>query len=123
MDEKKITYTNAGHNPPIILKKNGNVEKLTTGGIVLGYLANETYHQETTSFHEGDIIVLYTDGITEDMNDDSEEFGEERLLNAITKYQSNSSYEIRQKIMEELNSFTGYGEHDDDATLVIIKHT
>ena len=57
------------------------------------------------------------------MNDDSEEFGEERLLSAIRKFQSNNSYEIRKKIMEELKSFTGYNEPDDDATLVIIKHT
>ena len=123
LDERKITYTNAGHNPPIILKKNGFIEKLTTGGIVLGYLANETYRQEDVSFNEGDLIVLYTDGITEAMNDDSEEFGEERLLSAIRKFQSNNSYEIRKKIMEELKSFTGYNEPDDDATLVIIKHT
>ena len=123
LEEKKITYTNAGHNPPIILKKNGEIEKLTIGGIVLGYLANETYRQEEVSFNEGDLIVLYTDGITEAMNDNSEEFGEERLLNAIKKYQSNNSYEIRIKILDDLKTFTGYNEPDDDATLVIIKYT
>ena len=89
----------------------------------MGYLANETYRQEAVAFNEGDLIVLYTDGITEAMNDDSEEFSEERLLNAVKKYQSNSSYDIRIKIMEELKNFTGYNEPDDDATLVIIKYS
>lgn len=123
LEEGIITYTNAGHNPPILLKKNGTIEKLSTGGLVLGYLANETYHQQEYPFNEGDMIVLYTDGITESMNSNSEEFGEERLLKSINKYKSKSSYDIRIKIMEELKSFTGYNEPDDDATLVIIKHT
>jgi sigma-B regulation protein RsbU (phosphoserine phosphatase) len=123
LDEDIITFTNAGHNPPIILRNNGTIEKLSTGGLVLGYLANETYKQEDVSFNEGDVIVLYTDGITEAMNEDSEEFGEKRLMNAIRKYQSKNSFEIRKKIMEELISFSGFKEPDDDATLVIIKHT
>jgi serine phosphatase RsbU (regulator of sigma subunit) len=122
LEENKITYTNAGHNPPIVIHQNGESENLHTGGIVLGYLANETYRQEEVIFNEGDLIVLYTDGITEAMNDNSEEFGEERLLTAIKNNQSKSSYEIRKSILQELKLFTGYNEPDDDATLVIIKH-
>ena len=119
--ENIITYTNAGHNPPILLRKNGEFEKLKTGGIVLGYLANETYRQEKVVFREGDLLVLYTDGITEAMNSNSEEFGEERLLNSLKHNSAKNSYEIRKSILHELKLFTGYSEPDDDATLVIIK--
>ena len=122
LKENIITSTNAGHNPPIILHKNGEVETLNTGGIVLGYLANETYRQEEMNFNEGDLIVFYTDGITEAMNDNSEEFGEDRLLNTIKKNQSKSSYEIRKTILQELKLFTGYSEPDDDATLVVVRY-
>jgi sigma-B regulation protein RsbU (phosphoserine phosphatase) len=123
LEKEIITYTNAGHNPPLLISKDGNIEKLQTGGIVLGYLANETYSQENITYKEGDLLVLYTDGITEAMNKDMEEFGEKRLLNAIKKYQHCNSYELKNKIMHELKKFTGANEQDDDVTLVIIKRT
>jgi len=121
LEENSITYTNAGHNPPIILTKNGEFKELGTGGLVLGYLPNETYRQEEVAFSHGDLIVLYTDGITEAMNNDSEEFGEQRLLETIKKNQFKNSYDIKKSILYELQLFTGYSEPDDDATLVVIK--
>jgi len=121
LEENKITFTNAGHNPPILVRKNGSVEELFGGGIVLGYLADETYIQEEISFNRGDVFVLYTDGITETMNRKSEEFGEQRLLKVIKDNASNNSHEIKEKIMRELKNFSGFKDPDDDATLIVIK--
>lgn len=122
IEENSITYTNAGHNPPIIISKNGECKKLGTGGLVLGYLPNETYRQEEVDLSHGDLIILYTDGITEAMNIDSEEFGEQRLLKTIKKNQHKNSYDIKKSILYDLQLFTGYSEPDDDATLVVIKY-
>lgn len=122
LEKHNITFTNAGHNPPILLHKDGTTEDLFGGGIVLGYLANETYTQQVTSFSKGDLMVLYTDGITETMNEDSQEFGVDRLLNVIKQNFSKNSYEIKRTILEELKKFTGQNEPDDDATLIVIKH-
>ena len=88
---------------------------------MLGYLANETYNQETKDFNEGDLLVLYTDGITEAMNIDMEEFGEQKLLETIKNNQMKNSYDLKIAIMEDLKRFTGSNEPDDDVTLVIIK--
>lgn len=118
-----ITYTNAGHNSPLIVRKDGSVKKLYGGGIVLGYLANETYIQEEIPFRPGDLLVLYTDGITEAMNKKSQEFGEDRLLNVIKENFSSNSYNIREKIIDAVRIFTGEKEAEDDATLIIIKYS
>ena len=89
----------------MIYIKNGEIENLSIGGIVLGYLSNETYREEEIHFGEGDLAVFYTDGITEAMNENSEEFGEKRLLNAIKNNKSKNSYEIRKNILNELKKY------------------
>jgi len=121
-NENKITYTNAGHNSPLLVRKDGTAIKLYGGGIVLGYLTTETYIQEEVPFSPGDLVVLYTDGITEAMNSDSEEFGEDRLLDVIQKNSSESSYRIREKIIEAVKRFSRHKDPEDDATLIIIKY-
>jgi sigma-B regulation protein RsbU (phosphoserine phosphatase) len=117
-----ITYTNAGHNPPYLIKSDGTLIKLMGGGIVLGYLSNETYIQKSIPFRKGDTLVCYTDGITEALNIEGEEYGEERLLDILKKNLHLNSYELKKIIIKDVNSFTKNIELSDDITIVIVKY-
>jgi len=119
-----ITYTNAGHNPPMIFRTDGSIDTLTIGGIVLGYLQNEVYKQTTLPFKNGDLLLCYTDGITEALNSDGEEFGEQRLQQVVQKNIHLSSYDLRNAILQEVNQFTEReDELSDDRTLLIVKYS
>jgi serine phosphatase RsbU (regulator of sigma subunit) len=121
--ENKMIYTNAGHNPPILLHADGSTEKLMGGGIIIGYLPNQIYTQITKSFQKGDILFCYTDGLTEAINLDGIEFGEERLLQILKKNGHLNSYQLKNLILEEVHNFTRMQEFNDDLTIVIVKYS
>ncbi len=122
MDRDKIIYTNAGHNPPILMKKNGDVRYLDTGGIVLGFMDAQDYKQEEIEFESGDILVAFTDGVTETMDINENEFGEDRIIEILKKHQHKSVYEIKEIIYNSLKSFSNYKLNADDLTIIIAKH-
>ena len=122
-DNAKFRFVNAGHNPPIWLK-NGkdDPEELEEGGLILGAMSTMTpYEEQTIQLSTDDLLVFYTDGVTEAMNEDeTEEFGEDRLINCIRENREKSSKEIEQAIIESVKQFS----HDiqyDDITLIILK--
>ncbi len=119
--KKRVIFTNAGHNPPLLLRKNGEIVYLKDGGIVLGFQPDIQFKQQELEFNHGDIILLYTDGITEAMNDREEEFGEARLIEVLKKNRELSVYELRQKIIQAVQTFSSKREHEDDITLVLCK--
>jgi len=119
--KNQITFTNAGHNPPYLFRTNGHIEELRSGGIVLGYLANQIYTQETVSFNKGDILLTYTDGITEALNMESEEFGEARLKQVVKENLNLSCLQLKNKILEEVDNYTKSELISDDRTMVIVK--
>jgi sigma-B regulation protein RsbU (phosphoserine phosphatase) len=83
MDKNELTYVNAGHNPPLWIKRDGGVERLTRTGVALGAAEDLKYEQRTIPLQANDSILLYTDGLTESFNLDDEFYGEERLIKAI----------------------------------------
>ncbi len=121
-----FTSTNAGHNPPILMRTNGEIERLETGDLVLGFLPDQTYSQNTTSLQVGDVLVLYTDGITEARAPEHETieeklFGEERLIEVIKTNASFSAREIQAAILKTVSAHTKDTPQGDDITLVVIK--
>jgi sigma-B regulation protein RsbU (phosphoserine phosphatase) len=120
--ENKIIYTNAGHNPPILLHTDGSAEKLMGGGIIVGYLPNQIYTQITKPFQKGDTLFCYTDGLTEAINLDGIEFGEERLMQILKQNGHLNSYQLKNLILEEVHNFTQMKEFNDDLTIVIVKY-
>jgi phosphoserine phosphatase RsbU/P len=123
LKHQSIVYTNAGHNPPYLIRTDGSIVELTGGGIMIGFLRDQLYSQHEVAFNEGDLFVAYTDGITEAMNSKEEEFGEERLKRILIANRKLNSYELKNKILTEISNFTGQKHQSDDMTLVIIKHT
>jgi hypothetical protein len=120
-----LCYVNAGHLPPLLLhrsKGNGvSVERLEMGGPVLGLLPGSSYEEGRVSVQEGDILALYSDGLTEANNLEGEEFGEERLLSALQTLDHGSANEICSGVLVNLKSYTGTQPQRDDLTLLIIR--
>ena len=118
-----VRYVNAGHNYPMLVRRDGAVERLETGGVLLGVLENMPYAEGATTLAAGDALVLFTDGVTEawSADDPDDEYGEERLLAALTAHHAESADAILDAVRTDVVEFTGGGALDDDLTLVVIR--
>jgi sigma-B regulation protein RsbU (phosphoserine phosphatase) len=114
-----LTYANAGHYPPVLVRKDGQVERLGTGGAVLGVFPDGAYEQGQTALGEGDRLVLYTDGITEVTNAAGEEFGEERLVDLVVTNRYCSAPALQARLAETVSQFSN-DRFVDDATLIVL---
>ena len=120
-EEKKMTYVNAGHNHPLLIR-DGEIRKLNKGGMILGVMETTIpYDSETINLQKDDVIVLFTDGISEAMNKESEEFSDERLEENSIKLSSLSAKEILDGIKNEVTDFTKGASQSDDITMVVLK--
>ena len=116
-----LRYTCAGHNPPLLVRADGTVEALTTPGIALGVLEEARLAEAETVLHPGDLLVCYTDGITEAIDEADEEFGVPRLTATAQSHRSESAEAIRDAILTALTAFIEPRLPFDDITLLVIK--
>jgi phosphoserine phosphatase RsbU/P len=116
--ERRLTYANAGHNPPLLIRRSGQVDQLAPSGTVLGVFEESTYDQGDFTFAAGDRLVLYTDGITEGRNLAGDEFGEDRLAETASRHRALPADEMLAGIMRDVEAFNG-GKYEDDATLIV----
>ena len=120
-----IRYVNAGHLPPLLMRRNGNgtcrISRLEEGGPVLGVIPTATYHQGEVAVHPGDLLVLYSDGIVEAANASEEEFGEERLRGIVQENCTRPSAEILEEILKQVRAYIREEEPQDDMTLVVAR--
>jgi sigma-B regulation protein RsbU (phosphoserine phosphatase) len=114
----QITFVNAGHNPPIVLRANGDVERLWDGGTVLGVFRGLEYEQGRFSARVGDCVVMYTDGLTEAFRED-EPFGEERVIEVIRRARGAPARVVATMLVTEADAFSGPGALPDDMTVVV----
>jgi phosphoserine phosphatase RsbU/P len=121
----RLSYVNAGHCPPILLRngaKHGAVERLDqAGGTVVGLLPECAYQQAEVSLARGDLLIIYTDGFSEAMNPDLAEWGEQRLTEAITACNGFSARDSITRIMQAADAFAAGAPQSDDMTLVILR--
>ncbi|HYL34739.1 MAG TPA: SpoIIE family protein phosphatase [Bryobacteraceae bacterium] len=117
-----LTYVNAGHNPPLLVHRTGQVEKLEGTGVILGILPGAKYEQRTCTLEPGDVVVLFSDGVTEACTPDTdEEFGEDRLAAALAELKDLPAQSIIESINQQVQEFTAGAPPADDITLVIAK--
>ena len=114
-----ITYANAGHNPPLIVRADGRVDQLATTGLVLGVSSDWTYTTGTAAFHPGDRLICYTDGMTEARSGADEEFGEDRLAQMAADSRDYPVEALADALMAAVTAWTS-GPAQDDATLIVV---
>lgn len=119
--EGNICYSNAGHNYPLFFSSDKKSRQLEKGGIVLGCLEDYPFAEERIKMEDGDLLLIYSDGITEAINENDEEFGESRLADIILSNRNDSSTELVDKIINSVYLYAGNLEQMDDMTLVIIR--
>jgi sigma-B regulation protein RsbU (phosphoserine phosphatase) len=120
--EMTLDYVNAGHNPPLLLQGEAStVRLLKARGIALGVIDEVDLQSVKVDLTPGDVLVLYTDGVTEAINDKEEEFGEERLLRIIAENRKRPAQEIMDEILGAITSFAGDTPQYDDITLMILR--
>ncbi len=115
----QLVFTNAGHNAPILGRRDGSWKRLGEGGPPLGLFPDWDYEAGEVQFAAGDRLVLFTDGLTEVSNAAAEEFGEERLITVLVENRHLSAGELQERILAEVAKFSG-GRFEDDATLVVV---
>jgi sigma-B regulation protein RsbU (phosphoserine phosphatase) len=118
---RTLIYVNAGHNPPILRRSAGTLERLNDGGIPLGILLDAAYQSGTVTLESGDWLVIFTDGVTEAENEAAEEYGEARLLNMLYANAALTPALMLQTMMLNLDQFVGDAPQHDDVTLVLLK--
>jgi sigma-B regulation protein RsbU (phosphoserine phosphatase) len=115
-----LTYSTAGQLPPLLLGLDGSVRRLDCGGTVVGLMDHMSYEQGSVPIHLGDILVAYSDGVTEPENDFGD-FGEDRLLEVVRRFQHEPLPVISREVMAALDDWIGAAEQPDDITLVLAR--
>jgi phosphoserine phosphatase RsbU/P len=116
-----LTYCNAGHNAPILVSAAGS-RRLTTGGTVLGLFEHAAFEEETVRLEPGDSIIAFSDGVTEALNPDGEEFGDARLLASIHAQRTASPQALIDGVLRDLHAFCADATQTDDVTIVTVRY-
>jgi sigma-B regulation protein RsbU (phosphoserine phosphatase) len=117
--QKTLTFANAGHNPPLLVKADGRVETLSSGGMVLGVMPDTTYDQREVPIASGDRLILYTDGISEAEAADGADYGEGRLSHTAVAHRALAPEPLLEALFKDVSDFAE-GRFQDDATLIVV---
>jgi sigma-B regulation protein RsbU (phosphoserine phosphatase) len=121
-ETRMLSFANGGHNPPLLLRCGQEAcRSLDTDGMILGVLRGVDYEEKSMLLQEGDVMLLYTDGVTESFSPAGELFGRERLCRAVYEYRGSPPVGIIDGVLAEVRSFAGGGAFQDDISLVVMK--
>ena len=117
----RLTYTNAGHNPPVVIGVSG-LRRLSAGGTIVGILPEATYAQETVTLDPGDVVIVFSDGVTEAVNADWEVFGDDRLIRCVEANADRKPGELLAHVIDEVRAFAGKAVQNDDMTILVLRY-
>jgi sigma-B regulation protein RsbU (phosphoserine phosphatase) len=116
---RRMIYVNAGHLPPVVMRANGDVELLRSGGFPLGFFDTPRYFEQFVQLQSGDLVCLYTDGITEMSNANDEDYGRGRLIEVLRRTQKSPAEEICDAVLADVRRFGERAPHDDASVLIL----
>ncbi|HSP06291.1 MAG TPA: SpoIIE family protein phosphatase, partial [Acidobacteriota bacterium] len=119
----EMSYVNAGHNPPFLLTASGEIRELTARGIVLGVVEHAVFEEKTVALQPGDVLCMYTDGVTEAQNAGGELFGEDRLRESLVGGRHLSAPEIMDLVLRSVSEHMGETARNDDVTMLVVKRS
>jgi sigma-B regulation protein RsbU (phosphoserine phosphatase) len=120
-EKHELAFVNAGHNPPILARKGESIRELGITGIALGALEDTSYEEHVVELEAGDVLVLYTDGVTEAVNNRDEQFGVDRLKDTIKSSGDSDARSTLERIVREVTTFAGDTPQHDDITLMVLR--
>jgi phosphoserine phosphatase RsbU/P len=118
---RTLTYVNAGHNPPVLRRQQGAIERLEAGGIPLGILEKAPYTEGSTVLQSGDWLVVFTDGVVEAENARGEEYSEQRLLFVVHTGAQYAPSQMLKSLNDDLDRFVAGAPQHDDITAMLVK--
>jgi sigma-B regulation protein RsbU (phosphoserine phosphatase) len=118
---RRLTYCNAGHEPPILLR-NGQMRELGVGGMVIGIDPEQAYEKEVVQLEKNDVLWIYTDGVPDAMTYSGEKFGKARMSESLLKYSKEPAEQICRQMLWETRRFVGLNRRTDDTTIVVAKY-
>jgi sigma-B regulation protein RsbU (phosphoserine phosphatase) len=118
----RLTYCNAGQNPPMLFSASG-VRKLETGGMIVGLFPHATYEQEEVRLSAGDLLAVYSDGVSEALNPTGEEYGDPRIQEVISPNWLEPSDTVLQSVLRSVREFAQEAPQNDDVTALIVRYT
>ncbi len=118
----RLTYCNAAQNPPLLFSASG-VRKLETGGTIVGLFGHATYEQEEVQLVPGDLLAVFSDGVSEALNPAGEEFGESRAQNVIAPNWLEPSDAVLRSLLESVRAFAQGAPQNDDVTALVVRYT
>jgi sigma-B regulation protein RsbU (phosphoserine phosphatase) len=117
----EFRYVNAGHNPPFLVHASGEIEQLSIGGLLLGMFPEATYESATLHLEPGEVLVLYSDGVTEARNEEDDEYGEERLAAFLKEHRNTDPEILVESLIRAVFEFSKDGKPGDDVTVAVIR--
>jgi sigma-B regulation protein RsbU (phosphoserine phosphatase) len=117
----RLTYCNAGHNPPLLMTKQG-FRRLEKGGLIVGLFEHATFEDESLQLEPGDYIVVFSDGVTEALNLAGEEFTEERLLKCIDQHTGDDPTHLLAAVLSDVKKFAAGATQSDDVTAMVLRY-
>jgi sigma-B regulation protein RsbU (phosphoserine phosphatase) len=120
-DRKTLRFSNAGHNYPVLINAQGEIRYLEKGGLLLGVMDNVRHEEDEVKLLPGDVVVFYTDGVTEADDRDGIMFGEDRLERVVREERGSSAGDVLEKILQKVEQFSGSASYQDDITMVVLK--
>lgn len=120
---RTLRYSNAGHNAAMLVRANGTAERLSRGGMMVGAFDWAEYEEVATTLQPGDLLLIFSDGISEAEGDKGEEYGEERIVEFAISHRSLTAHDLRRELFDEIDKWSGARERGDDQTVLIVKAT
>ncbi len=118
----RMEYVNAGHEPPLLIRADGTIVPLAAGGLLLGVMPAYSYERACVQLEPGDVVVMFTDGVTEAMGEDQEEYTDRRLQEKVCRFRDRGAHDLLELIQADIESFTGPVDSlSDDRTMVVLK--
>jgi sigma-B regulation protein RsbU (phosphoserine phosphatase) len=118
----RLTYSNGGHNPPFLLRKRA-VRRLEAGGVILGLFGDAGYEEESLHLEPGDLIVVFSDGVSEAVNSAGDEFGDDRIVAALSSRKASRTPRASlDALLDDVRSFSSGTAQRDDLTALIVKY-